>query len=147
MRRKLFSWHCFTHFPQNYSTSARNIFRELSALIIFKLCKVSVNPWTLCFMSYKSYIDRPFNWKYKFHVVCKACLMETDGFWMTFPSNKWMWTIPVTMDIYICWIMQQVKAPLLCSLKFWHSTQFWCIFYFIYVYHNASACTHFVFNV
>ena len=41
----------FYSLPQNYSTSARNIFRE--AFIIFKLFKLSVNLRTLCFLSYK----------------------------------------------------------------------------------------------
>ena len=30
---------------------------KLSTIIIFKLCKFSVNLWSLCFLSYKSYID------------------------------------------------------------------------------------------
>ena len=29
---------------------------KLSTIIIFKLCKLSVNLWTLCFLSYKKYI-------------------------------------------------------------------------------------------
>ena len=38
----------FYSFLKNYSTSARNIFREaFYCIIIFKLCKISVNLWTL----------------------------------------------------------------------------------------------------
>ena len=50
---------CFTHFSKKYSTSAITIFREASTIIIFKLCKFSVNLWTLCFVSYKMY-QNPF---------------------------------------------------------------------------------------
>ena len=32
---------------------------KLSTIIIFKLCKFSVNPWTLCFLSYKK-VHKPF---------------------------------------------------------------------------------------
>ena len=50
MRQKLFSWHCFTHFPKT-TVPQRVIFSgKLSTIIIFKLCKFS-------FLSYKSYID------------------------------------------------------------------------------------------
>ena len=57
MRRKLFSWHCFTHFPKTTAPQHVILSGKLSTIIIFKLCKFSVNLWTLCFLSYKSYND------------------------------------------------------------------------------------------
>ena len=59
---KLFSWHCFTHFPKAAAPQHVIFSGKLSTIIIFKLCKFSVNLWTLCFLSYKSYID-PLNHK------------------------------------------------------------------------------------
>ena len=61
MRRKLFSWHCFSHLPKITAPQHVIFSGKLSTIIIFKLCKFSVNLWTLCFMSYKSYID-PLNY-------------------------------------------------------------------------------------
>ena len=51
MRRKIIFMTLFYSLPQNYSTPARNIFMEAFyySIIIFKLCKLSVNLWTLCF--------------------------------------------------------------------------------------------------
>ena len=62
LRRKLFSWHCFTHFSKTTAPQHVIFSGKLSTIIIFKLCKFSVNLWTLCFLSYKSYID-PLNHK------------------------------------------------------------------------------------
>ena len=59
MRRKLFSWHCFTHFPN--TTAPQNVIfsGKLSTIIIFKLCKFSVNLWTLYFFVLQK-LHRPF---------------------------------------------------------------------------------------
>ena len=56
VRRKLFSWHCFTHFSKTTAPQQVLFPGKLSTIIIFKLCKFSVNLWTLCFLSYKKYI-------------------------------------------------------------------------------------------
>ena len=47
----------FYSFLKNYSTSASNISREAFYIIILKLCKFNVNLSTLCFVSYKKYIE------------------------------------------------------------------------------------------
>ena len=53
---EIISMTLFYSFLKNYSTSARNLFREaFYTIIIFKLCKFNVNMWTLCFVSYKKY--------------------------------------------------------------------------------------------
>ena len=54
MRRKLFSCYCFTHFPKTTAPQLVVFSGKLSTIIIFKLCKFSVNLWTLCFLSYKT---------------------------------------------------------------------------------------------
>ena len=56
MRQKLFSLHCFTYFPKATAPQHVVFSGKLSTVIIFKLCTFSVNLWTLCFLSYKSYI-------------------------------------------------------------------------------------------
>ena len=56
MRPKLFSWHCCTHFPKTTAPQPVIFSGTLSTIIIFKLCKFSVNLLTLCFLSYKKYI-------------------------------------------------------------------------------------------
>ena len=57
MRWKIFSLHCFTHFPKTTAPQHVIFSGKLSTISIFKLLKFSVNLWTLCFLSYKSYID------------------------------------------------------------------------------------------
>ena len=51
----------FLTFCTNFSktTAPRQVifFEKLSTIIIFKRCKFNVNLWTLCFLSYKKYID------------------------------------------------------------------------------------------
>ena len=51
-----FSWHCFTHFPKTTAPPHIIFSGKRSTIIIFELCKFSVNLWTLCFLSYKKYI-------------------------------------------------------------------------------------------
>ena len=46
-----------THYLKTTSPQQLLFSWKLSAIIIFKLCKFSVNLWTLCFLSYKSYKD------------------------------------------------------------------------------------------
>ena len=53
MRPKLFSWHCFTHFPKTTAPQHIIFSGKLSTIIIFKLWKFSIN---LFFLSYKKYI-------------------------------------------------------------------------------------------
>ena len=64
LRRQLFSWHCFTHFPKTTASQQVIFSVKLSSVIIFKLCKFNVNLWTLCFLSYREYID-PLSTAYK----------------------------------------------------------------------------------
>ena len=45
----------FYSFFKNYSTSAST--GNLCSTIVFKLCKFSVNLWTLCFLSDRKYTD------------------------------------------------------------------------------------------
>ena len=56
VRPKLFLRHCFTHFPKTTAPQHVKFSGNLSTIIIFKLCKFSVNLWTLCFLSYKKCI-------------------------------------------------------------------------------------------
>ena len=46
-----------THFPKITAPQHVIFSGKLSTTIVFKLCKFGVNLWTLCFLSYKKYID------------------------------------------------------------------------------------------
>ena len=63
MRRKLFSWHRFTHFPKTTAPQQVIFSGKLSTFIIFKLCKLSVNLLTLCFFVLQKLHLDPLNHK------------------------------------------------------------------------------------
>ena len=83
----------FYRFLKNYSTSASNISREtFYTTVIFKLRKFSVNLWTLCFLSYKKYID-PFT-MIALHKFGRQCfLLYEPGFWWMIPKHTPSWTV------------------------------------------------------
>ena len=80
MSPKLFSCHCFTHSPKTRAPQHVMFSGKLSTIIIFKLCKFSVNLWTLCFLSYKKYIhplrqppiSLTVTWTTHFTSLCRA---------------------------------------------------------------------------
>ena len=85
MRRKLFSWHCFDHFPKTTAPQHVIFSGKLSTIIIFKLCKFSVNLWTLCFLSY---ID-PLNSAFSIIIQCSKSVLDSalwtkHEFWAVF---------------------------------------------------------------
>ena len=60
VRRKLFSWHCITHFSKTTAPQQVRFSGKLSTIIVFKLCKLNVNLLTLCFCV-KQKVHTPFN--------------------------------------------------------------------------------------
>ena len=111
LRRKLFSWHCFTHFSK--TTAPQQVI--FSTIIIFKLCKFNVNLWTLCLLSYKKYID-PLKVVFKaLHCVIsleneQSLLFETT---LVFSEPK-----PLPKEFYTRMYPQVYNCHIVC-LAFW----------------------------
>ena len=77
VRRKWFSWHCFTYFSKTTEPQQVIFSGKLSTIIILKLCKFNVNLWTLCFFVPQK-VHRPFKGVEKKKKIksqnCKALL-------------------------------------------------------------------------
>ena len=95
MRQKLFSLHCFTHFPKTTAPQHVAFSGKLSTIIIFKLCKFSVNLWTLCFLSYKSYMDTLKN-----KTQGKLTVYVSNDLWLNYDK----FTSPIIMIMQVAWL-------------------------------------------
>ena len=76
LRQKLFSWHCFTNFSKTTAPQKVIFYGKLSTIIIFKLCKFNVNPWTLFFFFFLQKVPKSFKDNGQYWILPKTSILK-----------------------------------------------------------------------